>query len=666
MAPGLMPGDVVSSNAFPVIDRLRQPARFERWILDAPGAGTAVKRVGGLPGEVVALRGGDLAADGRVVLKGPPALAEIATEVARHDGRRSLVLPGGEILDDAAFATEVNRELLPVRDAGIVAVVRAGPAPGNEPSVVIAVGPRRITWRLAPAHRACFVAGRLDGHMVATAWRLPSDAPLPDRGCLPTPAAVAWSHREPWPVAETTDDHARPGVRRRGRHRGRRTAADLARRAASRRRRRSRGVAAGRRRILHPRRLPHGQRRFAPLGSARPSGPAPPRRTAPMTPAHSGCGRQRSASGSTTRLRRDGASRSMTVGRGRRVAELEFLHVDLVNSDSSTRRRSSRARAKSRAARASATRGVSPLAIASCTSPSSGAPCRHRWMMMPGRVGDPAGHADRPARPGRPGRRRHGRRERGEPACAARTSDTTATSARSATGGHHAAAACVPPGGPPRREGRSRRRRGLPPHPHEPQARADAELPGNLLHARPPVGQRDPPATGERHGAGRAGRTSARRSARVPPRSISPRRRRSSPTRRRPRRRRHRRGPARDRAAGPIRRPRGTTWPIPTAGSNDSAPAIDVPSPARRLRPQPRPVHHGHVAGGDSRVAQAGDERGHDVLALGHVTRHRDHDPVLRDDVGGQRRTGRRRGDRLRGHLPCGGPRDADGGFEGR
>jgi hypothetical protein len=211
MAPGLMPGDVVSSNAFPVIDRLRQPARFERWTLDAPGAGTAVKRVGGLPGEVVALRGGDLAADGRVVLKGPPALAEIATEVARHDGRRSLVLPGGEILDDAAFATEVNRELLPVRDAGIVAVVRAGPAPGNEPSVVIAVGPRRITWRLAPADRACFVAGRLDGHMVATAWRLPSDAPLPDRGCLPTPAAVAWSHREPWPVAETTDDHA-PGL----------------------------------------------------------------------------------------------------------------------------------------------------------------------------------------------------------------------------------------------------------------------------------------------------------------------------------------------------------------------------------------------------------------------------------------------------------------------
>jgi signal peptidase I len=75
MAPGLVPGDRVTSGPFPLFDRLRRPARFDRWVLATADGAVAIKRVVGLPGERVSIVAGDLAIDGAAVLKPPRLLA---------------------------------------------------------------------------------------------------------------------------------------------------------------------------------------------------------------------------------------------------------------------------------------------------------------------------------------------------------------------------------------------------------------------------------------------------------------------------------------------------------------------------------------------------------------------------------------------------------------
>ncbi len=207
MAPGLMPGDVVVSHAFPVADRLRQPRRFERWVVNSPD-GIAIKRLVGLPGETVSIANGDLSIDGRVCLKDPRVLAETAVEVPQsislRDDRHAR-FDAGEVLDDVDFATEVNRPLLPVRDVGIAVIVRATAA---DVRVGILVATTRITWRLTAHDRACFLAGRLDGHLVATGWRLPDTPLVEGRGGLPATAAGAWTVAEPWSTPGATDTAA--------------------------------------------------------------------------------------------------------------------------------------------------------------------------------------------------------------------------------------------------------------------------------------------------------------------------------------------------------------------------------------------------------------------------------------------------------------------------
>lgn len=199
MAPGLVPGDVVATGWLPVLDRWRTPRRFDRWVVSAPEAATAIKRVAGLPGEAVAIVDGDLAIDGRVVLKPPAALAELAIEVPWPDEAGDLAdrrLPRRDVLDDAAFATEVNRPLQAVVDGGLAAVVQAGKAPAR---ILMAVDDTRITWRLPPGCRACLVAGRLDGHGVAVGWRLTGDEPL-RRGLMPGRPPDRWSLAIPCPA----------------------------------------------------------------------------------------------------------------------------------------------------------------------------------------------------------------------------------------------------------------------------------------------------------------------------------------------------------------------------------------------------------------------------------------------------------------------------------
>jgi type IV secretory pathway protease TraF len=209
MAPGVMPGDVVATQPFPAADRARRPERFERWIVDSPADGSALKRVVGLPGETLAIVNGDLLIDGMAVLKSPRVLAEVGIELATITAGPSpgrFDLPLTEVLDDAPFATEVNRILVPVNDLGIAAVVRTATGAAE---IRLTGGGRRVTWRLTPHTRGCFVAGRLDGCFVATAWKLPLPlrAVAGGRGCLPAapPTSAhekAWAHEEAWPAGD--------------------------------------------------------------------------------------------------------------------------------------------------------------------------------------------------------------------------------------------------------------------------------------------------------------------------------------------------------------------------------------------------------------------------------------------------------------------------------
>lgn len=197
MAPGLMPGDVVATGWMPAADRLRRPQRFERWIVVPPEGGGAIKRVVGLPGETVEIRGGDLVVNEAVVRKDPTELAAVAIPMMLplDVGNRHARLPAAEVLDDNAFATEVNRPLEVVRDVGLMTVLRTGT---SSALATVVLGDATLRWRLPPQARIRLIAGRLDGHHVAVAWR--------DRGAdtaagrptgFPSAVPAAWSFAEP-------------------------------------------------------------------------------------------------------------------------------------------------------------------------------------------------------------------------------------------------------------------------------------------------------------------------------------------------------------------------------------------------------------------------------------------------------------------------------------
>jgi len=193
MAPGLMPGDLVSTRWLSAADRLRTPERFERWLVTAPDGTLAVKRIAGLPGEVVAIRDGDLVVDGTSAVKGPAVLADmavpLATAIDATDGRATL--PAEEVLDDVAFAREVNRVLEPVRDTGLAALVSTGTAPSR---LCATTDGATVTWRLPAATHVRMITGRLDGRLVAVAWRdHASPAEAGRRSGLPSRAPAAWS-----------------------------------------------------------------------------------------------------------------------------------------------------------------------------------------------------------------------------------------------------------------------------------------------------------------------------------------------------------------------------------------------------------------------------------------------------------------------------------------
>jgi signal peptidase I len=206
MGPGLLPGDVVRSACWPQADRFRRPGRYERWTVRDPVGERAVKRVVAGDGETLAIMEGDLVVDGRVTPKPPRVLAELAVGVrcdrspersgafgadAGGSGCRAWRHEQPVVYDDVAFAPLERRWLAPVRDVGFAAVVRlleAGPT-----RIGCRVGDRMIRWSPPGPGLVALVAGRLDRHLVATAWHLPADT-VADHA-----VAASWSvdDREP-------------------------------------------------------------------------------------------------------------------------------------------------------------------------------------------------------------------------------------------------------------------------------------------------------------------------------------------------------------------------------------------------------------------------------------------------------------------------------------
>jgi type IV secretory pathway protease TraF len=210
MAPGLVPGDRVTSGPFPFLDRLRRPRRFDRWVLATADGAAAIKRVVGLPGERVSIAAGDLAIDGTTVSKGPRLLAEIGAPVTAGPPATtaSWSMAPREILDDVAIEAGRSVVLVPVRDVGFAAVVTVQGPSGSAVRARATVGRTVVTWRL-PTGRSAIVAGRLDGHVVAVAWRLGDAMPdRPGRSCLPPGPPDRWSAAAPWAEADPPTDRS--------------------------------------------------------------------------------------------------------------------------------------------------------------------------------------------------------------------------------------------------------------------------------------------------------------------------------------------------------------------------------------------------------------------------------------------------------------------------
>lgn len=207
MAPGLLPGDVVTTGLFPLRDRLTAPRRFDRWVLAAADGTPVIKRIVGLPGESLAIVDGDLVIDGRTLLKSPRLLAALGSRVSSAPSPAAAagddwqwVKPADDVLDDAPQAAG-SLLLLPVRDVGSAAVVSVQRRASGAPVRLRArVGETIVTWPLRDPGRYAVVAGRLDGHLVAAAWRVPHDREGggPEPSCLPDMPPARWTAAIPW------------------------------------------------------------------------------------------------------------------------------------------------------------------------------------------------------------------------------------------------------------------------------------------------------------------------------------------------------------------------------------------------------------------------------------------------------------------------------------
>lgn len=204
MAPGLMPGDEVVGRGWGMFAAWRNPTRGEVWLLRAPDGALAIKRVAGLPRELLRIVDGDLQAAGVPVVRSPAMVAPLVTVVSspvqRPWGHRLAGEFPQPILDGAEFAPDERRWLEPVADGGVCAVVNLPGAAGKNGLVRVCLGidGRSVEWSVPQLKRLAVVAGRLDGCFVASCWQVAGEAAA-GTSAWPAGAPAAWSVREPWP-----------------------------------------------------------------------------------------------------------------------------------------------------------------------------------------------------------------------------------------------------------------------------------------------------------------------------------------------------------------------------------------------------------------------------------------------------------------------------------
>ncbi len=215
MAPDLMPGDRVVGDAVPWRDRWRSPATHERWIAATPDGTEAVKRIAACGPATLRIVDGDLEIDGRIALPPPAVFVERATvvrEIAIAAGDEELLVAADAepILDDAIFAPNERRLLLPVTDVGACVVVRVDRDEAARPTAEVVIGfdDRSVRWRPSGPGTFAFLAGRIDRHFVGVAWRLRANAVEggSDQGSkplrLPSNPPSAWSIKDVWTGAD--------------------------------------------------------------------------------------------------------------------------------------------------------------------------------------------------------------------------------------------------------------------------------------------------------------------------------------------------------------------------------------------------------------------------------------------------------------------------------
>jgi type IV secretory pathway protease TraF len=202
MLPGLEPGSVVQIGWREWRAARGALRRFDRWVVHAPDGGLAVKRLVGLPGERIELRDGDLFVDGRPLPAPPPVLGQLAVAVPAVEERLAATAVRcaavGPVHDDCPWAAGERRLLLPVPDGGAWGTVRGADAGGGW-WLSLAIGGRRLTWRLRHGGAVAVVGGRFDGRLVASAWGVAPGAERP-LGQSPWPRGIPaeWQVCLPW------------------------------------------------------------------------------------------------------------------------------------------------------------------------------------------------------------------------------------------------------------------------------------------------------------------------------------------------------------------------------------------------------------------------------------------------------------------------------------
>lgn len=216
MLPGLATGDVVSLGWWQ--PWRHTPRRYERWLVRMPDGTALIKRIAGLPGEVVEVNGGDLLINGKRLLPSPHQLQETASRVTGGTWNtqvrdtvswqeyRHLVEDASQRVDQAARLVpgpiydgldedpDERRRLVPTANVGIAAIVERHPSAAAG-DIYVRVGPQAAAIRLHAPGRHSVICGRVASRFVVAVKQL--DEATQQKRLFPS-SPIAWPVSEDW------------------------------------------------------------------------------------------------------------------------------------------------------------------------------------------------------------------------------------------------------------------------------------------------------------------------------------------------------------------------------------------------------------------------------------------------------------------------------------